>query len=234
MFECEERWREFSVRLSDAQLLSRWSNGDQTAAHVLLERYFESLARFFFNKVSGGHEDFIQRTMLRALENRGRLRSCSSFRSYLFAIAHNLVVDHYRGAPRREAWVARHESMAAVEPSPSAMLVAAESQTQLLAALRQLPFELQVIVELRYWEQLRGPELAEVLGIPEGTVRSRLRRALALLRQALESANDEPLPEFRSSVPSLDAWSRRTRALAEVGSCGLSSPSARSPRHSSS
>jgi RNA polymerase sigma-70 factor (ECF subfamily) len=63
-------------------------------------------------------------------------------------------------------------------------------QVQLLAALRQLPVDLQVLLELRYFEKLRSIELAEILEIPHGTVRSRIRRALELVRQHLAEATE--------------------------------------------
>jgi RNA polymerase sigma-70 factor (ECF subfamily) len=89
--------------------------------------------------------------------------------------------------------------------SPSGAVGRGEEHKLLQLALRQLPIEMQVALELYYFERIRGPELAAVLDIPEGTVRSRLRRGIELLGQRLyELQNSTDLVE--STLSNLDDW----------------------------
>ena len=84
--------------------------------------------------------------------------------------------------------------------------VAAQRDRDLLGALRSLPLESQVVLELHYWEDLSATELAEVLDMPVGTVKSRLRRAKQLLQTALHRGTEAPKDD------ALDAWVRSMRA----------------------
>jgi len=86
--------------------------------------------------------------------------------------------------------------------------VAGEEERALLGALRGLPLELQVLLELHYWEDLSTSELAGVLEIPQGTVKTRIRRARELLESALASG---PRPLHGDQ---LDEWVRSMRRRA--------------------
>ena len=164
--------------MDDLELLSRWREGDVDAGQQLFGRYLETLNRFFQNKVSGGVQDLIQQTMLACLENEKNFQQRSSFRSYLLGVARNLLFEHYR---RNKAANARFEANTVtvhdLGMSPSSQMVQRGEERMLLEALRQLPINLQIALELAYWEQLTGPELAEILEIPLDTVYSRMRRA---------------------------------------------------------
>ena len=83
-------------------------------------------------------------------------------------------------------------------------------QELLLQALRSIPVDLQIALELHYWEGMRGPELAAVLDIPEGTVRSRLRRGKQLLGEKMVEigASEEQL---ETTMTNLDGWARALR-----------------------
>jgi RNA polymerase sigma-70 factor (ECF subfamily) len=76
-------------------------------------------------------------------------------------------------------------------------------------AMRQIPVDFQITLELYYWEQLTGPELAEVLGISPTTVRTRLHRAREALRASLERLRNDDAPisdaDLESSVHGLSA-----------------------------
>src|SRR5690606_12989864 len=95
---------------------------------------------------------------------------------------------------------------------PPSHLDARHEQRLLLAALRHIPLDLQIALELHYWEGMAGPELAEVLGVPEGTVRSRLRRAKELLTERLGELADSPAL-LESTLSDLDGWARSLEQL---------------------
>ncbi|MBL4689062.1 MAG: hypothetical protein JKY37_31005 [Nannocystaceae bacterium] len=82
--------------------------------------------------------------------------------------------------------------VAELDTTPSQLVVEHEQQALLLRALRRLPLELQIAVELSYWESMPGADLAVVLDIPHGTVRSRLRRARELLKVEVERLAGNP------------------------------------------
>jgi RNA polymerase sigma-70 factor (ECF subfamily) len=184
---------------SDAELLEGWQGGDVRAGNALLERHVDALIRFFTTKAPEVLEDLVQRTMLSCVQHHQRLRNAASFRSFLFAIARNELFDHYKRAGReRGAFDPSVSALADIAPTPSAAVAANDERAAMTLALRGIPLELQVAVELHYWEELTTAELADALGVPQGTAKSRLRRAKTLLRDRLGSAigfaddDDEP------------------------------------------
>lgn len=202
------------AELSDKQLLAAWRAGERRAGSTLFERHFASVCRFFRNKVSPSEvEELVQGTFTAAVEGRDRFREEASFRTYLFAIAVNLLRAHFRRSAKaraRDGGDVDGQSIADMGESPSAAL-AAKGETQLLLhGLRRIPLEAQVILELYYWEQIKGRELAALLGVKLDTARSRLRRAKR--RLADEIARLEATPsEIESTVSNLDSWAAKLR-----------------------
>jgi RNA polymerase sigma factor (sigma-70 family) len=199
---------------SDDELLAAWRGGDRDAGNQLFERHFRELYRFFANKVDDGVDDLIQQTLFACVRASGQFRGEASFRTWMFTIARHELYAHWR-ARRSAADDIGEISVADGKTSPSAVVARRREHQLLLAALRTLPLDLQVAVELFYWEQLEGAELAEVLGIPEGTARSRLRRA----REALATRIAEMAAESDGagiSAADLDSWAAGLRtALSE-------------------
>ncbi len=194
---------------SDLELLGAWRGGDVRAGNELFRRYFAQLSRFFRNKADSGIEDLIQTTFLACVEGRERFREASSFRTYLFAIARHQLYAHYRRRPRDIDF--SQSSIVDLGASPSGPLGRREESTALLRALRAIPLEFQIVLELTYWEGLSGPEIAEVLEIPANTVRGRLSRARAALRDALEKGVGSA-DVLRSTLADLDGWAARVRS----------------------
>lgn len=203
---------------SDSDLIRAWRAGDRQSGSVLFERHFDSIRRFFRNKVDHGVEDLVQRTFVACLEGRDRFREESSFRTYLFAIAHNLLREHFRRQRRAtEELDLERVSIVDLGASPSSLLAARAEEKLLLHGLRQLPIASQVILELYYWEQLTGAELGLFLGVPEDTARSRLRRAKNQLEAAIERLASTPA-DLESTLAGLDRWAANVRAqLAPAG-----------------
>lgn len=177
----------------------------------MFERHFDSIRRFFRNKVDHGVEDLVQRTFVACLEGRDRFREEASFRTYLFAIAHNLLREHFRRQRRAtEELDLERLSIVDLGAGPSSLLVARAEEKLLLHALRQLPLASQVILELFYWEQLTGAELGVFLGIPEDTARSRLRKARKQLEATLGRLASSAV-ELESTIAGLDRWAASLR-----------------------
>lgn len=197
--------------MTDDELLALWRGGDANAASTLFERHFEALYRFFRNKAPSASDDLVQRTLLACFEGKDRFRGESRFRTYLFGIARYQLLMWFaeqRGADRRAS---EEVSLADLDPTPSVAEELRQEQQLILLALRRLPIDVQVLLELFYWEQLSGSELAEVLSVPEGTIRSRLRRARQLLSEALTAMEREP-GRLASTLSNLDDWASGLRA----------------------
>jgi len=207
---------------TDFELLDDWRAGNRDAGNLLFERHFEAICRFFANKVGDNIDDLIQRTFLGCIEGRDRFRKKASFRTYLFAVAHNVLRMHFRDT-RKTADRTMDEpdfgelSLDDLGPSPSSVIAIHEEQRLLLEALRRIPLDSQVVLELYYWEDMVAPELAQILGIPEGTARSRLRRARSLLNQKMRVLARSPRL-LKTTLSDLEHWVRSLREqLVNVG-----------------
>ncbi|MDC0675580.1 RNA polymerase sigma factor [Nannocystis radixulma] len=194
---------------SDEEQFRAWQAGDRKAGEALFERHYDSLDRFFINKVGVRAGDLVQRTLLACLEAAPRFRGESSFRTFLFAIARNQLLKHLRDHGReRERFDPAVTSICDLDPSPSLVAARREHERLLLAGLRGLPVDEQIALELHYWEQLPASEIAVVLDIPVGTAKSRLRRA----RDRLETALAQPALASAGSLDDLERWARELRA----------------------
>ncbi len=193
---------------SDAELLGAWREGNKRAGSELFERYFEPVCRFFVNKLSDDPNDLVQETFMACLRGRDRLRDDASFRSYLFGIACNVLRAHLR----RHTDVPLDDDRCAFDlsPGPSTALHAREGERLLLDALRRIPLELQILLELHYWESMKTDEIADALGLPRGTVRGRLQRGRACLLEVLEELPG-PQAMHATLARELDEWATGLR-----------------------
>lgn len=197
---------------SDNELLDAWRAGDSRAGEALFDRYFESIRRFYCNKASDSIEDLVQQTFMACLESRDRFRGQSSFRTYLFAIAHNVLYKHFRRKRRKESKVDFGvSSVHDMGDSPTKNLADREEEQLLLSALRRIPLDLQTVLELYYWEKLTAAEIGEIIDAPEGTVRTRIRRAKQLVEAQIAELAQSP-EMLQSTVTNLDRWASDLRA----------------------
>lgn len=173
---------------SDNELLELWQAGDSAAGNELFLRHFRSIRRFFANKVPAEEvEDLVQRTFAGCVEARERVRPDASMRAFLFGVARRQLYKFLRDRASKGRHIDVDFGVSSVRDlghSPSSMMAKQQDHELLLQALQQVSVEHQTILELYYWEQLTGPEIAEVLEIAPATVRTRLHRG----RQAVEEA----------------------------------------------
>ena len=173
---------------SDAELLEAWRQGDEAAGNALFERYFEPLFRFFRGKVDDAAEDLVQQTFLALVRSASGLREASSFRAYVFTAARSKLYRHLsQHAAKIGPLDFGIDSIAALAPSPSTWAAEREEHQVLHDALRQLPVDMQITLELYYFEGFEGHEIARIMDVAPGTVRSRLRRGLERLRRRVEA-----------------------------------------------
>ena len=193
------------------------------AGDALFQRHFDALYRFFQNKAGPvSLDDLVQQTFLACVNGRDTFREESTFRTFMFAIARRVL---YRELGRRHRDRERFDpasvSLHDVDPTPSRILADRSEARLLLEGLRRIRLDYQMALELYYFEGLRGPALAECLGIPEPTVRSWLRRGLDQLRQAMADLAESPTL-LESTLGDLDGWAAQVRAI-------LDAPSAEHP-----
>jgi len=202
---------------SDGDLFDAYCGGDRRAGATLFDRHYAAVARFFHNKVDpSASADLAQSVFLACTSSRDRFRRDASFRTYLFAIAHNLLRKHYERSRRAPPGQDIDElRIADLAPSPSSNARAKEEHRMLLAGLRALPLACQVVLELHYWEELSVTEIAQVVAVPEGTVKSRLQRGRRLLEERLqELASSKEL--LSSTLDDLERWAQDLRPLVDA------------------
>ena len=195
----------------DLQLLEAWREGDRNAGSELFERHFDSICRFFANKVDREVDDLVQKTFTACVEGKERFKGDSSFRTYLFGVAHNILRSHLRKKRRQsERFDIGVTSVFDLGLSPTVLVAQQKEQQLTLQALRQIPIEHQMVLELYYWESMTAKELAGILEVPEGTVRGRIRRAKQLLEAKLgELSESDAL--VQSTLSGLETWARSLR-----------------------
>jgi RNA polymerase sigma factor (sigma-70 family) len=190
--------------VSDTELFERWCQGDERSGAKLFDHHFPAVSRFFRNKAGDDFEDLVQQTFTACLESRERFRRDSSFRTFLFAIANNILRNHYR-SKRRDRVDLTSVSVHDLDPGPSTIVAKVREQRLLLEALRHIPLEHQIILELYYWEGMTAKAIGEIVGETEYTIRNRLRRGKELLRRRMEElAHDRA--ELESTWGGLERW----------------------------
>ncbi len=196
--------------MDERTLLDAWSEGDSSAAETLVRAYTPSVHRFFRGKVSAGLEDLVQQTFLRCLERRHTFRHESTFRAFILGIARYELLSHYRKRDASAALEPARSSLAELRESPDDVLLAREQKQLLLAALRNIPLEQQIVLELAYWQALTSAEVGEVMEVAASTVRTRLSTArAALARKIRELARDDTLAD--ATTRSFERWAAGVR-----------------------
>jgi RNA polymerase sigma-70 factor (ECF subfamily) len=175
--------------------VARLRRGDLDALTELVARYQHRLYRYLLRMVHqpAEAEDLFQQTWLRVAGQIRRYDPRRNFDAWLFTLARNLAIDHLRrvrpdSLDSREA--EEYSTPAALRDSaPPALdaLIARERVQMLAEALVHLPVMYREVLSLRFEEEMKLEEIAQVLDAPLSTVKSRLRRGLEGLRQSLES-----------------------------------------------
>ena len=172
----------------DQALVERIADGDRTALRPLYARHRHALVAYLriFTSDHGQIDELVQDTMLAAWTGADRFSGRSSVRSWLFGIARRRAIDTLR---RRHLPVAdtELETLPDPAPSPEAWALAQASQEELLATVERLSPVHQEILLLTFVYQLAYSEIAEMLDIPVGTVKSRLSNARRALRAHLRT-----------------------------------------------
>ncbi|MEM6994968.1 MAG: sigma-70 family RNA polymerase sigma factor [Myxococcota bacterium] len=176
-----------------------------------MERHFSTLYRFFRSKVDHDVEDLTQRTFMLSLEGLDRLRRDRDFRAYLLGIARRLLLRRFRD----QAIVERNTDPMRISAeelalSPSRAVAIRDERKLLSLGLRRIPIDLQICLELHYWEGMAVADIGEVLGVAPGTVKSRLHRAREQLRKRFEAMETDPAL-VSSTMGELSRWANAVK-----------------------
>jgi len=172
---------------------TRLSNGDPQAIAALMARYQHRLFRYLLRMVSesGAAEDLFQQTWLRIIERTRSYDAQRSFEGWLFAVAHNLAIDYLRrrkpesldeALPSGET---QSDQIHSINPGALEQLLSRERSGIVLEAVSELHMSFREVITLRFEEEMKLEEIANVLSLPVGTVKTRLHRGLRALRQSL-------------------------------------------------
>ena len=175
---------------SDERLMLRFQKGEVRAFEELVRRHRAPVFSFLLRLTGdrGRAEDLCQETFLRVVRAADGWEPRALFRTWLYAVARNQAQDEARRkAFRRTDPEADPAGTAAAsdDPGPEEAAAGALRRPKLEAALASLPAEQREVFLLREHAGLRFPEIAEVTGVPENTVKSRMRYALEALRERL-------------------------------------------------
>ncbi len=196
-----------AIAFEDAALVERARIGDMQAFGALVAKYQDRVFNMVYRMCRRREdaEELAQEAFLKALEKISQFRGQSRFYTWLFRIAVNLVLSHRRKSGRikfhslsggDDSEGSQAANLAASiaerrEASPSARAMSVETRQRVLAAMEALDDEMRLVVILRDSEDMDYAQIAEVLSIPLGTVRSRLHRARCELKEQLADLMNE-------------------------------------------
>ncbi|MFI0357850.1 RNA polymerase sigma factor [Actinomadura sp. 9N407] len=179
---------------ADAELWGRARDGDERAFGELFDRHSRTVYNYCFRRTADWSvaEDLTSVVFMETWRRRARVRlSADSLLPWLYGVATNVLHNHRRSLRRRRAALERVRALPAASNDAAAAAARLEAEHQMrevLGSIRKLSRSDQEVLALCVWEGLGYAEAAEALGIPVGTVRSRLSRARKRLKQHTEPA----------------------------------------------
>jgi len=167
---------------AESTAIYRLRKGDLDSLSELIPLYQPGLYRYLYRLVNdpAAAEDLFQDTWLRTVQNISRYDPARSFHHWLFSIAHNLAVDYLR---RRRPEVLLDELVAVTARSALHEILEAERDAELSHAVDELPAMYREVLTLRFQEEMKLEQIAQITATPLSTVKTRLHRSLRHLRE---------------------------------------------------
>ncbi|MFH1180786.1 MAG: sigma-70 family RNA polymerase sigma factor [bacterium] len=174
-----------SLARTDEQLIADYFSGDRASLEVLIRSYLKPIYSFVFRRVGDSQEaeDITQEVFVRTWKHLKKFDKQKKFRAWLFSIAKNASIDFLKKKKNTSAGVS--EKIIDQSPGPGEIFAQKDIALRLVSAIEKLSLECREIFYLRYRNDFTFSEIAEFLGEPPNTIRSRYRRALPVLKKLL-------------------------------------------------
>ncbi|WP_226682319.1 RNA polymerase sigma factor [Sutcliffiella horikoshii] len=193
--------------ISDERLLEQMAEGDQAAFEAFVHRYHVPIHQYTERllKDSKKAEDVVQETFIRLLKQLKSKQIPTYPKAWLYRVASNICKDYWRSAQYRSEDTAKEEMPVTVDQQASVIEIYERQETrkEMLASLKSLSESQQQIVTLRFYQDMKLKEIADILDLPLGTVKSNLFHALKKLKGVLskeaekEAENNEGTTQSR-------------------------------------
>jgi RNA polymerase sigma-70 factor (ECF subfamily) len=180
---------------TDKELMLAVREGDVERFGVLFDRYYQRLYEFFYRL--GGtaalSEDLVQEVFLRMLKYRHTFRPDSEFRGWMYHIARTVRIDRFRSQPEETQLLETDVESFRVRgvPTPDGRIEEMERAELLQRALLQLPEDKRELLILARFQELKYEQIGSLLAVDAGTVKVRVHRAIAELREIIRKMSDE-------------------------------------------
>ncbi|MCM1044978.1 MAG: RNA polymerase sigma factor [Candidatus Gastranaerophilales bacterium] len=165
--------------MTDEVLLRRARSGDKDALETLVRRYYDKIYSYCFHHVGDRQtaEDLCQETFCSMLEHLEEYRHYDRFGNYLYVIAGNKCKDFFK--KKKPLYL---EAL----PQEGETMSAADEEISMRELVHKLPRELEEVVILRFYQDLKYQDIAKILGISSSLVKYRAKKAVALLKEVCE------------------------------------------------
>ena len=180
------------LNITDEYLFARFIDGDENAFNELVDRYYRQIYRFLVRFTGSEHlaEDLIQEVFVKLYKSASTFDPSKRFRPWIYQIAANTARDVLRSASRNGKRVSFQNTgedmemtldqlVPGVTASPDEAMIEKETSEKVKETLMQMQDQLREILVLAYYNQLPYKDIADSLGIPLGTVKSRLHKAVS-------------------------------------------------------
>jgi RNA polymerase sigma-70 factor (ECF subfamily) len=183
--------------MADSDLITRAAGGDPTAFQALVERHRSMVYRVAY-QFAGNHydaEDIAQEVFIKVYRSLDKFRQDAQLSSWLYRIVMNACIDHRRrqhpagSAPFAEEAEQKLLNTVEERPGPEDRAYAGELGQVLESEIQRLPQGQRIVFVMRHHQGLKLGEIAQALGLAEGTVKRQLHAAVHRLRHALTRAN---------------------------------------------
>ena len=180
---------------TDEQLIARFQSGDERAYIELVNRYRDRLINFVFPFLGDFEqaEDVVQETMLKLYEKKHYYREIAKFSTWIYTIARNLANTELRKKKRRKTTYIsrmtkddRQYDIPAVQADLNQNLQNEFIRDRIHAAIKELPEHFKTVIILRDIQELSYDDISNIVGVPLGTVKSRINRARLQLQAELQ------------------------------------------------
>ncbi len=186
--------------MDEKQLIKNAAAGDAAAFETLVERYQKQVYNLALRMVNNESdaEDLAQEAFIRAWRSLGSFQYTSQFSTWLYRLTSNICSDFLRAKKRRKVislTMLRDDEdsqwdLPDTEPLPEQQMIAAEERAALARALASLDPDYRQVLTLRIVNECSYQQISQILGIAEGTVKSRLSRAREQLRKKMAASGN--------------------------------------------